>query len=286
MPALDQDTVVLVTGCSSGFGRDIALAFARRGCRVYASMRNSALPERRAFIAEAAASGYRVQALELDVDDDASVATAAQTVLVETRGRLDVLVNNAGYFALGSVEETTTAEWRAQLETNVVGVARVARAFLPAMRERGRGTIINLGSISGHVVLPLVGVYHASKFAVRALSEAMRLELAPFGIQVVLIEPGSYATRLHDNERVAVGTARPDSPYAPLLAAYRRAFRWIRRADPEEVVELVVRAAEEGAPRFRRPVGPTSFLGTVGRSLAPDALYQWMVGIAFRWRGR
>ena len=114
-----------------------------------------------------------------------------------------MLVNNAGYYAFGSLEETTPAELREQLETNVVGVHRVTRAVLPAMRARRAGTVVTLGSVSGRVAVPMVGPYHASKWALEGMIEAWRLELLPFGVRVVLVEPGPFATELHTNERLA-----------------------------------------------------------------------------------
>ena len=180
-------------------------------------------PERGAALrALAAERGWRLTTPELDVTSDDSVAAAVAGVLRETGGRLDVLVNNAGYYAFGSLEETSPDELRAQLETNVVGVQRVTRAVLPAMRARRAGTVVTLGSVSGKVAVPMVGPYHASKWALEGMIEAWRLELMPFGVRMVLVEPGPFATELHTNERLAAAAGRHDSPYAELLASYRR----------------------------------------------------------------
>ncbi|HEX7598668.1 MAG TPA: SDR family NAD(P)-dependent oxidoreductase, partial [Polyangia bacterium] len=163
--------VVLITGCSSGIGQLAARRFARTGFRVFASMRD---PARGAVLREEAArEGWWLRTPSLDVTRDDSVGPAVSSLLEETGGRIDVLVNNAGYFCLGSVEETSPDELRAQLETNVVGVLRVTRAVLPAMRARARGTVVNLSSILGRVIIPTNGPYQVSKWALEALTETL-----------------------------------------------------------------------------------------------------------------
>jgi NAD(P)-dependent dehydrogenase (short-subunit alcohol dehydrogenase family) len=264
--------VVLVTGCSSGIGRATAVHFARKGWRVFASMRN---PGRAGDLRDAAAAaGWALTTPALDVASDDSVAGAAAALLVETSGRLDVLINNAGYYAVGALEETTTDELRAQLETNVVGVHRVTRAVLPAMRARRRGAIVTIGSISGRVAVPMTAPYHASKWALEGMIEALRYELIPFGIRVTLIEPGPHRTELHVNEILAAASGRPDSPYAPLLAAYQRQAAAIRRDDLDALIDVIHRAATSPHPKLRWPVGPTSFVAGRLRRFCPDRLYE------------
>jgi NAD(P)-dependent dehydrogenase (short-subunit alcohol dehydrogenase family) len=277
---------ILITGSSSGFGRASAERFAARGWRVFASMRRPDGEGGAALRARAADAGWRLTTPALDVVSDDSVAAAVAAVLHETGGRLDVLVNNAGYYQFGSLEETSPAELREQLETNVVGVQRVTRAVLPAMRARRSGTVVTIGSVSGRVALPLVGPYHASKWALEGMIEALRLELIPFGVRVVLIEPGLFHTALHDNERLAAG-ATPDSPYAPLLADYRRQnAKLARQDDLEPVVDVIERAATSENPRLRWPVGPTSLTGGRLRAFVPDRLYEWLMRIAFPIRSK
>jgi NAD(P)-dependent dehydrogenase (short-subunit alcohol dehydrogenase family) len=281
----EERPVVLITGCSSGIGLASARRFARAGFRVYASMRR---PERGAGLRdEAAREGWALATPALDVTSDASVAAAVGQLLAETGGRLDVLINNAGYFLFGAVEEISPDELRAQLETNVVGVLRVTRAVLPAMRARGGGSIVNLSSVSGRVVVPVVGPYHASKFALEALTEALRYEVAPFGVRVVAVEPGPFRTELHANEVRAVDSTRAGSPYAALMALYQKKSAAMRRGGLERVARAVFRAATRSHPPLRWPVGPTSFSGTVLRRLVPDALYELVVRVVFRlWRRR
>jgi len=276
--------VVLITGCSSGIGREAARRFAAAGFRVHASLRR---PEMAADLrAEAATRGWSLSTPALDVTSDGSVAAAVSALLDETSGRLDVLVNNAGYYLLGPLEETSADELRAQYETNVFGVHRLTCAVLPAMRARGGGTIVNVSSVAGRVAVPIGGAYHSSKWALEGLSETLRYELAPFGIRVALVEPGPFKTALHDKEVRAAATQREDSPYRPLMEEYLRRSHAMKRRDPAEVVDVIFRAATVRRPRLRWPVGPTSFSGTVLRRLTPDALYELVLGLAFRWRRR
>ncbi len=281
---MDGTRSVLITGSSSGFGRAVAERFASRGWRVFASMRD---PARGAALRElAAAKGWRLTTPPLDVTDAASVQAAVGELLRDTAGRLDVLVNNAGYYAYGPLEETTPDELRAQLETNVIGVHRVTRAVLPAMRARADGAVVTIGSVSGRVALPIVGPYHASKWALEGMIESWRLELAAFGIRVALVEPGMFATALYANERLAAAFT-PESPYAGLVEAYRRQSAALPRAeDLTPVVDAVERAATAANPRLRWPVGPSSFSGARLRPLVPDRLYEWLIRLAFRTRPR
>jgi NAD(P)-dependent dehydrogenase (short-subunit alcohol dehydrogenase family) len=274
-----EGRAVLITGSSSGIGRATAERFAARGWRVFASMRR---PEAGAALRELAASkGWQLTTPALDVTRDESVAAAVGALLEETGGRLDVLVNNAGYYAWGPLEETSPDELRAQLETNVVGVLRVTRAVLPAMRARRTGAVVTLGSVSGLVALPVVGPYHASKWALEGMIEAWRLELAPFGVRMALVEPGPFATALHENELLAAGNRR-DSPYAGVVEAYRRRSAALPRAkDLAPVVDAIERAATTAHPRLRWPVGPTSLSARL-RPFVPDRLYEWIMRLAFR----
>jgi NAD(P)-dependent dehydrogenase (short-subunit alcohol dehydrogenase family) len=276
--------VVLITGCSSGIGLAAARWFARAGFRVHASMRRP--DDGAALRAEAAAEGWALTTPVLDVTSDASVAAAVSALLAETDGRIDVLVNNAGYYLIGPVEETAPDELRDQLDTNLLGVLRVSRAVLPAMRRGGWGTVVNVSSVAGRVGLPVAGPYHSSKWALEGLTEALRYEVAPFGVRVVLVEPGPFKTSLEVKGRRTRDSQRPDSPYRALSAAYDERSRQMRRADVELVVRTIFRAATAARPRLRWPVGPTSFAGTVLRRLVPDGLYEALVRLAFRWTAR
>jgi NAD(P)-dependent dehydrogenase (short-subunit alcohol dehydrogenase family) len=276
---------ILLTGSSSGIGLATAERFAARGWQVFASMRN---PERGADLrARAGERGWRLTTPALDVTSDESVAAATAHVLREAGGRLDVLINNAGYYQFGALEETAPDELRAQLETNVVGVLRVTRAVLPAMRAQRTGTIVTLGSVSGRVAIPMGAPYTASKWALEGMIESLRLELIPFGVRVVLMEPGPYHTALHDNERLAAAGGRDDSPYADLLTAYRRqSAKLPRQEDLGPLIDAIERAATSENPRLRWPVGPTSLTGGRLRAFVPDRLYEWLMRLAFPIRSK
>lgn len=189
---------ILVTGCSSGFGRKVSEQLARNGHRVYATMRGT--QDKNAGIARelqalGAAEGIDLRVLELDVTSTESVNATSARILAESDA-LDVLINNAGQMFMGLTETFTPEEFTKQLDINVVGIHRATRAVLPAMRKRGRGLIINLSSTAGRVSLPFFGIYHASKWAVEGYTTALRVELASSGVEVVIVEPGPFTTSL------------------------------------------------------------------------------------------
>ncbi|HEY2904163.1 MAG TPA: SDR family oxidoreductase [Polyangia bacterium] len=275
---------VLITGASSGIGRAAAEYFARKAWRVFATARN---PDAAAPLLELAREkNWVLTAPVLDVTSDESVARAVAGALEATGGRLDAVINNAGYFLFGALEETTSDELRAQLETNVIGVHRVTRAVLPAMRARGGGALVTIGSISGRVALPMSGPYHTSKWALEGMIESLRYELIPFGIRVTLIEPGPYKTPFHSKEILAAQSQRPDSPYAPLLAAYRRQFHKLDRAELDPLIEAIYRAATEPDPKLRWPTGPSALSAGKLRALVPDRLFEWLLRLGFPIKSR
>lgn len=246
-------SVVLITGCSSGFGLDTAIAFAQRGDTVVATMRNPAKADR--LEKAAADAGVEVEIEQLDVVDDASVADAVAAVL-ERHGRIDVVVNNAGVGNGGPVETQDFETARALFETNFWGPQRVARAALPGMRAQGSGVIINVGSLAGRVPgIMYSGMYGASKHALGTISEAMSSELAPFGVRVVNIEPGFFATDITANNISADET--PDPAYAVDQEWSRQFFESgvAGGADPMIVATTIVDAAHNEDTPLHVPVG-------------------------------
>jgi NAD(P)-dependent dehydrogenase (short-subunit alcohol dehydrogenase family) len=242
-------TPVLITGCSSGIGRAAALRLARRrDLTVYATAR------RLETIADLAAAGCRT--LALDVTDEASMVAAVRAV-EEAHGSVGALVNNAGYGEFGTIEETSLERVRAQFETNVFGLARLIQLVLPAMRAVGRGRIVNVSSMGGRLVFPVGGYYHASKYAVEAISDALRFEVAPFGIAVVLVEPGVIRTGFDEvYTRTLAHSAVPDGPYGKLTAAAaaRTVAGYRSRmltAGPDTVAKVIERAVTAARPRPR-----------------------------------
>src|SRR6266567_154659 len=192
---LNMSKTILITGASSGFGRDTAETLRRAGHTVYASMRGA---EGKNLEAAEALRKLGIKTVELDVSDDASVEAGVKTVLTEA-GKIDVLVNNAGIASAGVTEAFTTEQAKAIFDTNVIGLLRVTRAVLPAMRRRHDGLIINIGSILGRVTFPFIGIYGASKFAVEALTDSLRYEVSQLGVEVVEVQPSGYPTNFFTN---------------------------------------------------------------------------------------
>ncbi len=239
--------VCLVTGSSRGFGRLICVALAENGHRVYASMR-----DRSGAPAELAGS---CTLLEVDVTDDLAVAGAVEEVL-EREGRIDAVVNNAGYVLWGPVEETPVKDVQREFDVNVFGALRVVRAVVPVMRSQRAGVVVQMSSISGRVVAgPFWGHYAASKFALEALSEALSYELRPFGVRVVLIEPGSYATTIGDSIECTPGLVEGRSAYETAHRRMRAVDEPWTPGDPRDVASAVVRAIEDEAAPLRVPLG-------------------------------
>lgn len=198
---------ILITGTSTGFGKDAALTLAAAGHHVFATMR-AANSGNRGAADELRAKGIDV--VELDVTRDDSVDAAFSAVYQKTGGKLDVLINNAGYFIGGLSETYTPEQVGAMFEVNVFGVQRVTRAALPQMRKSKSGLIINIGSILGRVTLPFFGLYGATKFAVEALTETYRYELSQLGVDVVLVQPGPFPTELYAPRQEPADAARAE----------------------------------------------------------------------------
>jgi len=235
--------VVLVTGASSGIGQAIARRLAARGWRVFGTSRHQA------------ADFDGVKMLPMDADDDDSVARAV-TAVAEKTGRLDAVVNNAGWALMGPIEDTPIAEARAQMETNFFGVLRVCRAALPVMREQRGGHIVNISSLGGIFGMPFSGIYSASKFAVEGLSESLRLETRRFGVRVVLIEPGDMRSQLPQRRRT-VKPARAGSSYQEIFDRFqaKQAQDEAKAPAPDAVALLVERILCDPRPAMRYSVG-------------------------------
>ena len=265
---MPERQVILITGCSSGIGRATAGEAASRGHTVFASSRD---PQS----LESLKGDKGIRTLRLDVADPAAIRAAVSEVLAQA-GRLDALVNNAGYGQIGAVEDLSTEEWRRQFEVNFFGAIELVRTVLPTMRGAGRGTIVNVSSIAGKLAFPFAGAYCASKHALEAASDALRVEVSPFGIRVVLIEPGPISTRF--TERARASTERIRSAPGPYRAFYPHAERAMDRdfqagsLRPEAVARVILRAIESDNPRPRyRLTGMARALVPL-RPLLPDRL--------------
>jgi NAD(P)-dependent dehydrogenase (short-subunit alcohol dehydrogenase family) len=263
--------VAVITGSSSGFGMLSAVELARKGFRVYATMRN---PAKRDKLDQATAqAGVSVEVLPLDVTSDGSVGAAFERIQAEA-GRVDVLVSNAGYGVGGFVEDTSVEQFREQFETNFFGGVRVVKAALPGMRERRSGRIILMSSIGVFNSVPGLSAYNASKAALEAFGEALRYEAIQDGVFVSLIEPGTYATDIFfDNAQYAEGMRDSSSPhYERSRRMERFAMKQVerrRKADPAEVARAVARAATVRRPKLRYLVGTDARLLKPIRAVTP-----------------
>jgi NAD(P)-dependent dehydrogenase (short-subunit alcohol dehydrogenase family) len=215
----------------------------------------------------------------MDVDHEASVTAGVAEVLRQA-GRIDVLVNNAGFGYAGAIEDTTIEEAHSQFETNFFGVHRMCRAVLPRMREQRSGRIVNMSSLGGLVSVPFQAMYCASKFAVEAYTEALRMEVRPFGIQVAMIEPGDFATSFTAKRRLTAAAGSPLSPYAERCATAVRRMGEDEASNPDiaPVVRAVVKAIEAGRPRLRYPAANALQRTLVAlRPLLPQRLFEYLI---------
>jgi NAD(P)-dependent dehydrogenase (short-subunit alcohol dehydrogenase family) len=238
-----KDKTTLVTGVSSGIGREIAQLLAERGARVFGTVRNP----------QSAGSIRGVDLVRMDVTEDASVSEAVQRVVQEA-GPVQFLVNNAGYSFMGALEETSVAEARQQFETNLFGVLRVTNAVLPGMRQQGAGRIVNMSSVLGFLPAPYWGIYAASKHALEGYTETLDHEIRRFGVRALLVEPAYVRTTLSGNTKAAKITLDVYADERKRLTA--AALQNIERGDdPRMVAEAVWNALTAKSPRLRYPVG-------------------------------
>ena len=269
---MNKQKVILVTGGSSGIGFEAAQRLARMGHKVYAAARRTALME------PLKADG--VTPLCLDVTDDASRRQCVDTIL-QREGRIDVLVNNAGYGYFGAVECVPLEDARRQLEVNVFGLAEMTRLVLPAMRSQHSGRIVNIASIAGRVVFPFGGWYNVSKFSVEALSDALRIELKPFGIDVAIIEPGCIKTEWGIIAADHLDECSRGTAYEPTALREAAAMRWAYQgnymSNPSIIARAIVRAATSRCPRTRYRMGRFAFTSTVMHALLPARWWDAMV---------
>jgi len=276
-----KDSIALVTGTSSGFGLLIAVSLARHGYRVVAGMRDPARRSELDQTAERSGVSDRLDIVQLDVTRASEIDAAGRHVL-DRYGRIDVLVNNAGYAVGGFIDDVPLEAWRSQMETNFIGLVAMTRAVLPHMREQGNGTIIQIGSVSGRFGFPGYGAYAASKFAVEGFSESLRHEMAPYGIQVALVEPGAYRTPIWGKGFAGI-YGKPDSPHQDAMNAVLAYSRKTADAspDPQQVADLVVKlAGRRRLTRLRYPIGRGAKLLILAGKLLPWRLIEWAIRYA------
>lgn len=255
---MKAESVALVTGSSSGIGFETALHLARNGYKTYASMRN--LEKSEDITQVATREKLPVEVVQLDVDEDSSVKQAVDKIVATEDQRIDVLVNNAGYGLFGALEDLSIAEMKAQFETNFFGVIRVTQQVIPVMRKQKSGTIVNISSVGGRIGIPGLSAYHSTKFALEGLSESISYELEPFGIKVVLIEPGFIRTNIMNSSIIAKKAQDQKSPYFSLTQQLERSFKAAMvntsaSSTPEVVAKVVVQAITSESPKLRYAVG-------------------------------
>jgi NADP-dependent 3-hydroxy acid dehydrogenase YdfG len=272
----EASKAALITGCSSGIGHATAVRLVNEGWKVYATARRSEA------IADLAEQGC--ETLALDVTDEASMSAAVATV-TEREGAVGVLVNNAGYSQSGAVESIALDQIRRQFETNVFGLIRMCQLVLPGMRDQGYGKIVNIGSMGGKLTFPGGGIYHATKYSVEALSDALRFEVRGFGVDVILIEPGLIITKFGE---VAAASVHDDQHAAGPYDVFNRKVAKLTEnaykgpmsklgAGPEAVAKTIAGALKSGRPRARYPVTPSAHLLINQRRFVPDRLWDLMM---------
>jgi NAD(P)-dependent dehydrogenase (short-subunit alcohol dehydrogenase family) len=246
-----MDKIAIVTGSSSGIGFETSLALAREGYHTYATMRDVKKGDKILDIAKK--ENLNVKVVELDVNNESTIKKAIEKIVSEEK-RIDVLVNNAGYFLVGCLEDLSIGDLKDQFETNFFGAVRTIQAVLPTMRNQKSGTIVNVSSVAGRIGFPVTPGYISSKFALEGLSESMRYELIPFGIKTIIIEPGVIKTNLFATLKK---TTKPDSVYKDMTDKVMNGLLMMSEmgTPPQEVAKTIVKAVSSDNPLPRYPVG-------------------------------
>ena len=266
----NRQQIVLVTGASSGIGKAIAEDLAKQGYYVFASARSMDKLE--------AMRSSNIEPLQLDVTDPQAIQAAVEHIQ-SSKGRIDVLVNNAGYGIYGTVEGLTTEQVRRAFDVNVFGLGQITQAVIPLMREQNSGTIINMSSVVGKVSTPVLGWYAASKHAVEGLTDALRLEVKSFGIKVVLIEPGSINTGFEDIAMATLEKSNDPAVYQDLRAGFSRLIRrgFVSAPGPEAVVKEVNKALSSNHPKARYAAGRDSKMFIAAKNILSDRIVDQVV---------
>ena len=248
-----MEKVAVITGTSSGIGFETALALAREGYHTYATMRDITKSDKIKEIEKK--ESLKIDVLELDVDNEDSAKTAIQQIL-DQKQRIDVLVNNAGWGLWGCGEDVSVDEFRAQFETNFFSIIRLIQEVTPTMRKQGSGTIVNVSSVAGRIGFPASPAYISSKFALEGLSESLRLEMAPFGVNVVIIEPGVIKTNFLNPMKMAK-RSESDTVYRDITVKVTSGVKMMAEmgTHPKEVADTIVKATKNENPLPRYIVG-------------------------------
>jgi len=266
-----MEKVALVTGSSSGIGFETALALARENYFTYASMRNTSKAGKIQEIAKK--ENLNLKVIELDVDKEDSIKSAVKKIQ-EQKGRIDVLVNNAGYGLFGCIEDITMDELKAQFQTNFFGIVSLIQEIAPIMRKQGSGIIVNISSVAGRIGFPGTPAYISSKFALEGLSECMRYELSPFGIKTIIIEPGVIQTNFFSSMKVAYG--KPGSPYKEITEKVMNGVKMMAEmgTPPVEVAKTIMKAIKTAEPLPRYVVGSDASMFLEAKKMKTDLEFE------------
>jgi NAD(P)-dependent dehydrogenase (short-subunit alcohol dehydrogenase family) len=277
----NSNKIALITGASSGIGEATALQLAELGFTVYASAR------RLDRMSDLADRGIRTRSV--DVTDDDSMVALIEQIIADT-GRIDVLVNNAGYGLYGALEDVPIAEARRQFEVNVIGLARMTQLVLPQMRAQRDGYIVNVSSMGGKIWEPLGSWYHASKFAIEGLSDSLRVEVAAFGIKVVIIEPGTIKSEWSAIAAENLEATSAQTPYAGQAKLVGAGLRAVDRlpiaSGPEVVAEVIGKAVQDPKPRTRYAVGGGARGILLAERILPDRGFDRFIQLSYRLASR
>src|SRR5574342_847737 len=267
-----MEKVALVTGSSSGIGFETALALAREGYTTYASMRDTKKGKQIQEIAKK--EDLKLEVIEIDVDKDETVHAAINKIVKE-KNRIDILVNNAGYGLFGCLEDLSMDDLKAQFETNFFGVVRTLQAVIPIMRKQKSGIIVNISSIAGRIGFPVSPAYISSKFALEGLSECLRYELSPFGINTIIIEPGVIKTNFFGSMRMPKN-AKPDSPYSDITNKVVAGVKMMAEmgTSPKEVADVIIKSLKEKNPLPRYPVGNDAQMFLEAKKMKTDIEFE------------
>ena len=267
-----MEKIALVTGSSSGIGFETSLALARNGFHTFATMRDLGKDEKIKQIIEK--EDLSIEILELDVDSEESVNRAIKTVS-EKKGRIDVLVNNAGYGMWGTVEDVSIDEFKEQFETNFFAIIRLIHKIAPIMRNQGSGNIVNVSSVAGRIGFPVSPAYISSKFALEGLSESLRFELMPFGVNVIIIEPGVIKTNFFDSMKLAE-KVQQDSTYKEITEKVISGVKMMAEmgTHPKEVADMIIKAINDEKPLPRYVVGNDAMMFLEARKMKTDVEFE------------
>ena len=267
-----MEKVALVTGSSSGIGYETSLALAREGYFTYATMRD--LKKEAVIKKIAEEENLPLKVIELDVDNDDSVQNAVKTI-IEEKQRIDVLVNNAGWGIWGTAEDVSMKEFREQFETNFFSVVRMIQKVAPIMRKQGNGDIVNISSIAGRIGFPVSTAYISSKFAIEGLSESLRYELGPFGVNVIIIEPGVIKTNFFDSMKTAKKADKSDS-YKEITEKVISGVKMMAEmgTPPKEVANVIIKSLKDEKPLPRYVVGNDAAMFLEAKKMKTDIEFE------------